>query len=154
VASESISLSRSRERGGVRVRGATVLARGLRQRSTDAERLVWQHLRDRRLGGLKFRRQHPVGRYIVDFVCPECRLVVELDGSQHMVNRTADAKRTRDLAQAGYRVLRFWDNDVLRNTDAVLAAILAAAGVNAADQPSPLPSPLKGEGIERRNASY
>ena len=105
------------------------LARGLRKRSTDAEQLVWQHLRDRRLGGFKFRRQHPIGRYIVDFVCTECRLVVELDGSQHMVNRTADEKRTRDLAQAGCRVLRFWDNDVLRNTDAVLAAILAAAGV-------------------------
>jgi very-short-patch-repair endonuclease len=62
----------------------------------------------------------------VDFVCPECRLVVELDGSQHVVNRTSDAKRTRDLSQAGYRVLRFWDNDVLCNTDSVLAAILAA----------------------------
>jgi len=125
------SLSLVRERVGVRVpeKSRAGLARGLRKRSTDAEQLVWQHLRDRRLGGFKFRRQHPIGRYIVDFVCTECRLVVELDGSQHMVNLTADEKRTRDLAQAGYRVLRFWDNDVLRNTDAVLAAILAAAGV-------------------------
>jgi very-short-patch-repair endonuclease len=126
------SLSHDRERAGVRVpeKSRAGLARGLRRRSTDAELLVWQHLRDRRLGGFKFRRQHPIGRYIVDFVCPECRLVVELDGSQHMVNRTADAKRTRDLAQAGYRVLRFWDNDVLRSTEAVLASILAATGAD------------------------
>ena len=106
------------------------MARGLRQRSTDAERRVWQYLRDRRLGGHKFRRQHTIGRYIVDFACSECRLVVELDGSQHMVDRIADAKRTRDLAQAGYRVLRFWDNDVLLNTEAVLASIHAAVGID------------------------
>ncbi len=108
-------------------RSSVGLARALRQRSTDAERLVWQHLRDRRLGNLKFRRQRPIGRYIVDFVCPECRLVVELDGSQHMENGEADAERTRNLVQAGYQVVRFWDNDVLRNTEAVLAAIVAAA---------------------------
>ena len=114
----------------VPVKSGAGLARGLMRRSTDAEQLVWQHLRDRRLGGFKFRRQHPIGRYVVDFVCLECRLVVELDGSQHMVNRTADAKRTRDLVQAGYRVLRFWDNDVLRNTGAVLASILAATGAD------------------------
>ena len=112
--------------GGSRVE----IARGLRQRSTDAERQIWSHLRDRRLGGLKFRRQCPIGRYIVDFVCLECLLVVELDGYQHMVNLTADAKRTQDLVQAGYRVLRFWDNDVLRSTEAVLASILAATGAD------------------------
>ena len=130
-ACQSVSLSHDRERVGVRVtrESRTGVARGLRQRSTDAERRVWQYLRDRRLGGHKFRRQHTIGRYIVDFVCSECRLVVELDGSQHMVNRMADAKRTRDLAQAGYRVLRFWDNDVLRNTSAVLASVFVAAGI-------------------------
>ena len=130
--------------------GRAGLARDLRRRSNDAERRVWQHLRARRLRGLKFRRQHPIGRYIVDFACTECRLVVELDGSQHIVNRRADAERELALSQAGYRVMRFWDNDVLRNTDAVLTAILAAAGVHIPDQPSPLPSPLKGEGMKRR----
>ena len=115
------------------------LARSLRQRSTDAERRVWQYLRDRKLGGFKFRRQHPIGKYIVDFVCLECHLVVELDGSQHIVNRRVDAVRENALNRAGYSVLRFWDNDVLRNTDGVLAAILVATGV---PHPRPLP---KGE---------
>jgi very-short-patch-repair endonuclease len=116
---------------GVRVpdKSRAGLARGLRRRSTDAEQLIWQHLRARRLGGLKFRRQHPIGRYVVDFVCLECRLVVELDGSQHTDCQT-DEIRTRVLANAGFRVLRFWDNDVLRNTEAVLASILAAAGAD------------------------
>jgi very-short-patch-repair endonuclease len=127
-----LSLSRERERVGVRVpeKGQAGIARGLRRRSTDAERLVWRHLRSRRLGGLKFRRQHPIGRYVVDFACLEYRLVVELDGSQHMVHRQSDTNRTRALTSAGFRVLRFWDNDVLRNTEAVLASIIAATGAD------------------------
>ena len=104
-------------------------ARHLRDRMTDAERRLWFFLRDRRLGDHKFRRQWPIGPYVADFACVEAALVVELDGGQH--DETHDAVRTRHLHEAGYRVLRFWDNDVLRDTDAVLDVILAelAAGL-------------------------
>jgi very-short-patch-repair endonuclease len=97
-------------------------AKDLRRNSTDAERRLWQHLRASRLNGFKFRRQHPIPPYIVDFVCASEYLVVELDGSQH--TDASDAARTRFLEARGLRVLRFWDNDVLSNTDAVLEAIL------------------------------
>ena len=100
-------------------------ARGLRSGGTDAERMLWRHLRNRGLMGNKFRRQRPVGRYIVDFICLEAGLVVELDGGQH-ASSAADAVRTRTLQQQGYRVVRFWNNEVMTQTDAVLAAILDA----------------------------
>ena len=100
-------------------------ARGLRSGGTDAERMLWRHLRNRGLMGNKFRRQHPVGRYIVDFICLEAGLVVELDGGQH-ASSAADAVPTRTLQQQGYRVVRFWNNEVMTQTDAVLAAILDA----------------------------
>ena len=96
-------------------------AKQLRRRMTDAERRLWQYLRAGRLEGLKFRRQHPVPPYIVDFCCVEARLVVELDGSQH--SPAADAARTRYLQSQGWRVVRFWDNDVLREVEAVVTAI-------------------------------
>lgn len=108
---------------------------------TDAERLLWHHLRNRRLQGCKFRRQHPIGPYIVDFICSERMLVVELDGGQHSESISYDERRTRYLETKGYRVIRFWNNEVLRQTDAVLSSIL-----NEMDSPSPRPSPLKGEG--------
>ena len=122
------------------------LARGLRRRETDAERRLWARLRDRRLLGFKFRRQHPIAGYVADFVCVERSLVVELDGGQHGSVGVAayDAERTRRLNGLGFRVLRFWDHDVLRATDAVLAAIEAALG------PSPRPSPPPGERGTRR----
>ena len=105
-------------------------ARKLRREGTDAENALWFHLRDRRLCGLKFRRQHAIGRYTVDFACIECRLVVELDGGQHLEARRHDAVRTAFLEQEGWRVLRLWDREVLLQRTAALEAILAAARVS------------------------
>jgi len=99
-------------------------AKTLRRNSTDAERRLWCALRDRRLAGLKFRRQQPIGRYVVDFVCQERRLVIEVDGGQH--GPDVDAPRTAHLEGCGYRVLRFWNPDVLTRLEDVLATILAA----------------------------
>ncbi len=110
-------------------------ARNLRQRSTDAERLLWRHLRDRQLAGLKFRRQHPLGNFIVDFVCVEHQLVIELDGGQHATQQQEDAHREAFLMGLGYRILRFWNNEVLGNTEGVLEAIVKTA--HSSDPPSP-----------------
>ncbi|WP_428030616.1 endonuclease domain-containing protein [Ancylobacter sp.] len=93
-------------------------------------------MRDRRLDGWKFRRQAPVDRYIVDFLCVDARLVVELDGGQHAVER--DMQRTRTIEACGYLVIRFWNNDVLMNMDGVLVRILEALRA-AAPHPNPLP---------------
>jgi very-short-patch-repair endonuclease len=117
-------------------------ARHLRHGMTDAERSLWHHLRNRALVGWKFRRQHPVGRYITDFACIEASLIVELDGGQHTDDR-GEASRTAVLESAGYRVIRFWDDDALRNTDAVLAVIYDALS---AGGPHPNPSPASGRG--------
>jgi len=95
----------------------------LRRESTDAERLLWSRLRGQRLLGYKFRRQHPIGHFIVDFVCTECALVIELDGGQHLERTVEDSARTRVLQDMGYRVIRFWNHQVLTETAAVLAAI-------------------------------
>jgi very-short-patch-repair endonuclease len=95
---------------------------------TEAENLLWSRLRHRRLDGLKFRRQVPLGPYILDFFCEEHRLVVEVDGSQHADRPEQDEKRTEWLEAHRCRVVRFWNNDVLRRTDSVLEAIRAAAG--------------------------
>ena len=103
------------------------LAKDLRKRSTDAERLLWRHLRAKRLGGLKFRRQQCIGDYIVDFVCLEKRIVIELDGGQHADNREKDKVRDSWLEKHGFLVLRFWNNEVLTNTQGVLHVILEAS---------------------------
>lgn len=100
-------------------------ARRLRRDATDAENRLWQALRNRRLGGLKFRRQATVGRAIPDFFCPEKRLVVEVDGGQH--SEEADAARTAKLKAAGCHVIRFWNSEVIANLDAVLERILIEA---------------------------
>jgi very-short-patch-repair endonuclease len=100
-------------------------ARTLRRNATDAETKLWQRLRNRQLGGLKFRRQATIGYHVVDFLCAEKRLVVELDGGQHTLER--DAGRTAQLEALGYRVIRFWNNDALGNTDGVLETILRKA---------------------------
>ena len=100
-------------------------ARRLRQSSTHSERRMWSALRDRRLSRYKFRRQHPIGHYIVDFACTEYRLVIELDGSQH-ADDPADIRRTAWLESQGWRVIRFWNNDVLANTSGVTETILRA----------------------------
>jgi len=97
----------------------------LRRNQTDAEERLWAHLRNRRLGGFKFRRQATVGFHVADFLCPEKRLIVELDGGQH--SEEADARRTARLEALGYRIIRFWNNEVLGNTDGVLQVILATA---------------------------
>ncbi len=88
-------------------------ARRLRKHPTDAERLLWRHLRLRQLGGYKFRRQQPLGPYIVDFVCLAKRLIVEVDGGQHAEQAEEDAQRTAWLEAQGFRVLRFWNTEVL-----------------------------------------
>jgi very-short-patch-repair endonuclease len=97
--------------------------RQLRQTLTDAERRMWSALRDRRLSKYKFRRQHPLGDFIVDFACTEYQLVIEVDGGQHSES-AADTTRTAWLKSQGWRVLRFWNNDVLSNTDGVVETIL------------------------------
>jgi very-short-patch-repair endonuclease len=99
-------------------------ARELRSTPIDAEIRLWSRLRRKQLDGFRFRRQQPIGPFIVDFFCPEARLVVEVDGGQHNVEEEKDAARTRWLEERGYRVVRFWNNDVLSNTDGVLLAIL------------------------------
>ena len=99
-------------------------ARRLRAEQTDAERRLWAILGGRRLGGFKCRRQVPINGYFADFVCLEAKLIVEADGSQHASNTVADARRTADLEIAGWRVVRFWNNDILQNTEGVAQAIL------------------------------
>lgn len=99
-------------------------ARRLCQDATDVERILWRALRGRQLDGLKFRRQHPIGPYVADFACLERGLVVELDGGQHTPE--ADAARTAFLEREGFRVLRFWNPDILSNLDGVLQAVRRA----------------------------
>ncbi|WP_309662202.1 DUF559 domain-containing protein [Sphingomonas sp.] len=118
-------------------------ARRLRRDSTDAEQLMWRALRSRQLAGLKFRRQATIGPYIPDFVCVEARLVVEIDGGQH--DEELDRQRTRFLEQHGFKMLRFWNNDVLENSDGVLETILRAARAGTEEEPSPCPLPRAGE---------
>jgi very-short-patch-repair endonuclease len=105
--------------------GAMSRERELRATTTDAERRLWAALRARRLRGFKFRRQHRLGPFIADFVCIEHRLVIEADGGQH-VESAGDARRTAWLEARGWRVLRFWNNDILANTEGVQEAILRA----------------------------
>ncbi|MBO9698024.1 MAG: endonuclease domain-containing protein [Sphingopyxis sp.] len=100
-------------------------AKALRSTLTGQEKKLWGALRDRRLGGFKFRKQQPIGPFIVDFVCQERRLIVEVDGSQHAESQT-DASRDAFLNDKGYRVLRIWNNEVTGNLSGVLTAILAA----------------------------
>ena len=100
-----------------------MLARKLRTNQTDAERLLWSRLRDTSIPGYKFRRQFPIKPYFADFCCVQSRLVIELDGGQHARNEEKDQKRTQYLEKRGYRVIRFWDNDVLLKTDTVVEAI-------------------------------
>ena len=115
----------------------------------DAERLLWSRLRAHRMDGRKFRRQHALGSYIVDFVCLDARLIVELDGDTHGNDsrEALDAKRTAYLEKLGFRVIRFWNNHVFTDLDSVAGAIFEE--LNASPRPSPQPSPLRVEGDSR-----
>jgi len=113
------------------------LARSLRHHATDAERLLWKHLRNQCLAGYKFRRQVIIEPYIVDFVCLDAKLIVEADGGQHVEQAEDDARRTRFLNSLGYKVMRFWNDEILRDSAAVLARIHDFL----IEAPSPRPSP-------------
>jgi len=101
-------------------------SRQLRNEATEAELRLWSHLRMKNLDGARFRRQYPVEGYIVDFCCIKERLIVEVDGSQHAENVAYDEQRTRSLERQGFRVLRFWNGDVMRNVDSVVGVIFEA----------------------------
>jgi very-short-patch-repair endonuclease len=138
-----------------RVRGATQpaveAAKLHRLEMTDAEAVLWDVLRGRRLGGLRFRRQHTVGPYILDFWCSELRLVEEVDGPIHDHQIDYDEARTAHLEAYGYTVVRFRNDEVLSNLDAVLNRILATANTLRHRQPTP-PLPGLGEGAAKRGA--
>lgn len=121
-------------------------ARQLRRNMTDTEKLLWRHLRGHRLAGQKFRRQQPLGGYVVDFVHFGARLIVEADGGQHNAS-AGDVQRDQWLRRQGFRVLRFWNNEILLNTEEVLAVIFEAVGGSSVSSPSPQPSPARGEGV-------
>lgn len=118
-------------------------ARKLRNSTTDAEQLLWQHLRRRQLGGYRFRRQVPIRGYIADFVCIEAKLVIELDGGQHQEQLKQDRYRDAWIRGEGYRVLRFWNNIVFNETTSVLESILSHLHALC---PLPNPPPHAGEG--------
>jgi very-short-patch-repair endonuclease len=127
---------------------STTRAREMRATATEAERKLWSILRGSQINGFKFRRQVPVGRYIADFACPARKLIIEVDGGQHTVE--ADADRTAFLEAEGYRVLRFWNNEVLRNIDGTWRVIADALSpqttpTRAAASAASLASPLQGE---------
>src|SRR6266478_4936012 len=120
---------------------ASVTARRLRANQTEVEKRLWSRLRDRGLFGLKFRRQVPLGSFVADFVCAEHALIVELDGGQHSAFEEADRRRTVWFESGGWRVIRFWNNEVNNNIDGVLHAIAGACGI---DVDNPHPDPLPG----------
>ena len=124
----------------------TRFARQLRGNMTDAERRLWLHLCRRQLDGCRFRRQHPMGPYVADFVCLERKVIIEVDGGQHDEGNS-DARRNEWFRARGYSILRFWNNDVLSRTDDVLEQILKALG-SACPHPS-LP-PQAGEGAKAK----
>jgi very-short-patch-repair endonuclease len=170
---ESVTLMRSKREKNLPLDGGgkvgvkkrqtfTQFARQLRKNQTDAEQLLWRYLRLRQLDGHKFRRQQPIGPYVVDFVCFDQKLIVEVDGGQHTQNQSADEQRTDWLSSQGFRVLRFWNHDVLQDTDAVLTAIKHALEEASphppplpqggeGNYPSPQPSPTRGEGETEGN---
>ena len=132
-----------------RKRTAVPAARELRRAMTPAETMLWHAVRDRRHEGLKMRRQHPVGPFVLDFAVPQACLAVEVDGDVHRHQAEADAARTAHLAELGWRVVRFANDDVLLSLDETLAAIWRAASESLTPQP---PLPLRGERGSHRGA--
>lgn len=124
----------------------TERARELRNDPTAAEALLWSRLRKSQLAGLKFSRQMPIAGHFADFACRQAKLVVELDGSQHAAMTAADVERTRRIEAEGYRVIRFWNNDLTSNMEGVLEAILSAASPGVERGPTPQPPPARGRG--------
>jgi very-short-patch-repair endonuclease len=119
----------------------------LRKHLTDAEQHLWYRLRRRQIHDAHFRRQLPIGPYIADFACTKHRLIIELDGGQHQKAAEYDLARTRFIESRGYRVLRFWNNEVLHQTEGVLAVIASAI-----QNPHPNPPPHAGEGVKESPA--
>ncbi len=119
-------------------------ARGLRRNETAAEKRIWSRLRAHRFLGFKFRRQYPIGRYLVDFVCLSAHLVIEIDGDSHGDDRAGalDAARTAWLETQGFRVVPFWNHDVIEGTDDVMESIFYALEGSAVHLHAPLPDPL------------
>ena len=122
---------------------SNTFARALRKSMTDAECKLWRGLRLRQMYGHKFRRQFPLGNYIVDFVCLEARLIIEVDGGQHADQKYGDAERDAWLKLQNFHVLRYWNNQVLNELDAVLADIARVL-----EAPPSQPSPVKGKGAD------
>jgi very-short-patch-repair endonuclease len=123
-------------------------AKTLRRNLTDAEQKLWYHLRAHRFMGRKFKRQKPMGRYVVDFVCLEEKLIIELDGGQHAENIEYDQERDSWLRNQGYMVLRFWNNELMNETESVLEQIRIVLDHEAisSETLSPSPSPTSGRG--------
>ena len=142
---------RELEGGSVTTRLATTKqARALRRNATPAENLLWKHLRKTQVPKYKFTRQYPIGPYIVDFCCRTVRLIIELDGSGHATQQEADIARRQDLEDHGYRVIRFWNNEVLENTEGVLFRIaeeLERRATNRRQSNNPHPNPSSAPGV-------
>jgi adenine-specific DNA-methyltransferase len=118
----------------------------MRREPTPQEEALWEKLRGKRLDGWKFRHQSPLGPFVPDFCCPAAKLIIELDGSQHGEQQDYDSARTGFLQREGYRVLRFWNNDIDQNMEGVLLLIREALSAPLPARKAGLPSPLKGEG--------
>lgn len=101
----------------------TKIAKTLRKQTTDAERLLWKHLKAKQVEGFKFRRQQPIGKYVVDFVCFEKSIIIEADGGQHAEEKNKDHERDKWLKPQGFKVMRFWNNDILGNIEGVMETI-------------------------------
>ena len=136
---------------GMGVRRIVAAARKQRRTSTDVERKLWHRIRDKQLEGYRFRRQRPIGKYIVDFICLDAKLIVELDGGQHAEGAAYDETRTAFLESLSYRVLRFWNNEVIENIEGVLERLRGELLLRQALTP-PSALPLAGEGTDRASA--
>ena len=131
------------------LRARTLMARRLRRDATQVEQRLWRALRAT-YPSAKFRRQHPIGRRIVDFACPAHKLAIELDGGQHLDQQEADAARSAELAQYGYRVIRFWNTEVIENLEGVIQVILMALETSSPPPHPALSAPRSGEEFARQ----